>query len=82
MIFLILNLESIVGKTTCLGTRLAKVELKLIAAMLLLGFDHWAVDETGKVAESLPDPNWNDILLCRPTTGAHKLRYERSSVPL
>ncbi|KAF7325856.1 Cytochrome P450 [Mycena kentingensis (nom. inval.)] len=48
-----------VGKTTCLGTRLAKLELKLVLALFLLAFDH-----TTEGAE--PRPNWNDILMCRP----------------
>ncbi|KAJ3566380.1 hypothetical protein NP233_g7040 [Leucocoprinus birnbaumii] len=57
------------GKSMCLGTRLAKVELKLIIAMFVLGFDLGIVDKKGnplKPGDALPAPNWNDILLCRP----------------
>ncbi|THV04687.1 cytochrome P450, partial [Dendrothele bispora CBS 962.96] len=54
------------GKTICLGQRLAKVEMKLIAAMFLMGFNHWVVDQDGEITDSAPTPNWNDILLCRP----------------
>ncbi|KAF7318892.1 hypothetical protein HMN09_00224900 [Mycena chlorophos] len=50
-----------VGKTTCLGTRLAKIELKLVLALFLLAFDF-------SVQQPLPVPNWNDMLLCRPAT--------------
>ncbi|KAK0434277.1 cytochrome P450 [Desarmillaria tabescens] len=70
------------GKTTCLGTRLAKLELKLITAMLLLGFNHDIVDDRGVVADPLPTPNWNDILLCRPPKGTCNLRYSRTATPL
>ncbi|KAG5654445.1 hypothetical protein H0H81_002635 [Sphagnurus paluster] len=69
------------GKTLCLGTRLAKVELKLIAAMFLLGFRHSVVNKAG--LPTMPTPNWNDILLCRPPpekTGY--ISYERSDIPL
>ncbi|KAG6854089.1 hypothetical protein C0991_010502 [Blastosporella zonata] len=69
------------GKTLCLGTRLAKVELKLITAMFLLGFRHTVVDKHGR--KTNPAPNWNDILLCRPPpdqTGY--VSYERSDLPL
>lgn len=71
-----------VGKTLCLGTRLAKVELKLLAAMFVLGFRHSVIDRNGADANPLPAPNWNDILLCRPPKGSFNLRYERTSVPL
>ncbi|KAG6884385.1 hypothetical protein C0993_011677 [Termitomyces sp. T159_Od127] len=69
------------GKTLCLGTRLAKVELKLITAMFLVGFRHTVVDKHGHKTD--PVPNWNDILLCRPPpdqTGY--VSYERTNVPL
>ncbi|KAK2464566.1 hypothetical protein APHAL10511_003424 [Amanita phalloides] len=70
------------GKTSCLGTRLAKVELKLITAMFVLGFRHGIVNEAGEVANPLPTPDWNDILHCRPQEGTCCLKYERTTVPL
>ena len=70
------------GKTICLGTRLAKLELKLVTAMFVLGFRHSSVDKMGKPSNPLPVPNWNDILLCRPPVGSFKLKYERTSRPL
>ena len=56
------------GKNTCLGTRLAKAELKLIVSMFVLGFDSSIADKKGDGwgEMALPQPNWNDILLCRP----------------
>ncbi|TFK73496.1 cytochrome P450 [Pluteus cervinus] len=64
------------GKTTCLGTRLAKVELKLVTAMLVLGFRHSVVDADDQL-RSLPTPNWNDTLLCRPNERFY-LKYEKT----
>ncbi|KAJ7512623.1 cytochrome P450 [Mycena galericulata] len=71
-----------VGKTTCLGTRLAKVELKLTTAMFLLGFDHIIVDKNGEIPDSLPKPNWNDILMCRPAPGTCNVKYQRTNLAL
>lgn len=70
------------GKTTCLGTRLAKVELKLITAMFVLGFEHSVVDASGEPMYPLPTPNWNDILLCRPPQGSFSLGYNKTSIAL
>ncbi|KIJ99908.1 hypothetical protein K443DRAFT_155252 [Laccaria amethystina LaAM-08-1] len=69
------------GKTVCLGTRLAKVELKLVTAMFILGFQHSVVDKSGAPLNPLPTPNWNDILFARPQQGSF-IKYERTSLPL
>ena len=73
---------SLLGKTPCAGTRMAKVELKLVAAMLLLGFEHRIVDSQGKVPDVVPGPNWNDTLIYRPAKGTCDLEYRRTSIPL
>ena len=67
------------GKTTCLGTRLAKVELKLVTAMFVLGFRHSVINRSGAPSNPLPVPNWNDILLCRPPVGSFNLKYQRTA---
>lgn len=73
----------VIGKTLCLGTRLAKVELKLITAMFVLGFEHSVVDASGEPMYPLPTPNWNDILLCRPPKGeSFSLGYASTGVAL
>jgi hypothetical protein len=71
-----------IGKTLCLGTRLAKLELRLITAMFVLGFRHGVVDKTGKTANQAPIPNWNDILLARPQNNSCNVKYERSGLLL
>jgi len=70
------------GKTVCLGTRLAKVELKLVTAMFVLGFEHSVVDPVSGARKETPTPNWNDILLCRPPQGSFGIAYKRTEVPL
>ncbi|KAI0720701.1 cytochrome P450 [Cerioporus squamosus] len=67
------------GSTTCLGKRLATLELKLITALFVLGFgDLRAVDKLGAPLEELPQPNWNDILTCKPPAGSCFVRFERT----
>ncbi|KAH7886943.1 cytochrome P450 [Phlebopus sp. FC_14] len=70
------------GKTVCLGQRLARLELKLVASMMLLGFRYSIVDSRGDRPDPLPQPNWNDILLCRPEKGTCFLRHEKSVLSL
>ncbi|KIP12131.1 hypothetical protein PHLGIDRAFT_62450 [Phlebiopsis gigantea 11061_1 CR5-6] len=55
------------GTTVCLGQRLAKLEMKLILAILLLRSDFTLVDRNGNCPTSAPRPNWNDHLHCKPT---------------
>jgi len=63
------------GKTVCLGQRLAKLEMKLLSAMFLLGIDFSVVDNGGRVLETLPRPNWNDILGCKPPKDSCFIQY-------
>lgn len=70
------------GKTTCLGTRLAKLELKMVSSLFLLGFQHHIVDINGKVADVAPKPDWNDIHMCRPAKGSCYVKYEKLETQL
>jgi hypothetical protein len=63
------------GRVNCLGTRLAKVEMKLITALLVLCFDFTTVDAAGRMANPPPQPNWNDILTCKPEGHTYTLEY-------
>ncbi|KAJ8593679.1 cytochrome P450, partial [Rhizopogon salebrosus TDB-379] len=65
------------GKTHCLGQRLARLELKLVTSMMLLGFRYCLVDNKGEHLDAPPQPNWNDILLCRPEQGTCFLKHEK-----
>ena len=69
-------LAHFVGTTICLGQRLAKLEMKLLSAMFLLGMDFSAVDKGGRVLEAPPRPNWNDILGCKPPKDSCFIEYK------
>ncbi|EMD35539.1 hypothetical protein CERSUDRAFT_116287 [Gelatoporia subvermispora B] len=68
------------GKSVCLGQRLARLELKLMMALFVLGFDCAVVDAKGRPLNALPRPNWNDSLTCKPPKGSCYLRYERTGL--
>ncbi|KAI0642644.1 cytochrome P450 [Trametes meyenii] len=68
------------GATMCLGKRLAILELKLVTALFVLGFDELrAVDAKGAPLSALPRPNWNDILTCKPPAGSCYVRFGRTA---
>lgn len=62
---------------TCLGSRLARLEIKLIAALLLVDFDFDTVDVGGQIADPPPKPNWNDTSTGRPAQDQFFLKYKR-----
>ncbi|KAH9833322.1 cytochrome P450 [Rhodofomes roseus] len=66
------------GASVCLGQRLARLQLKLVAATVLMGFEIEVVGEDGRVLTEvqMPRPDWNDALHCRPA-GECALRYRR-----
>lgn len=66
------------GANVCLGQRLARLQLKLVAALLLLAFEIEVVGEGGRVLReaAVPRPDWNDALHCRPVEPC-ALRYRR-----
>ena len=49
------------GRHPCKGVKMAKLEMKLILAMFLTGYEFELVDENGKFPDPLPVPNGNDI---------------------
>ena len=79
---LLMRLIVIAGRVNCLGTRLAKVEMKTIAALLLLGFEFSTVGADGVPCNPHPRPNWNDVLMCRPDDAELTLRYSRRPLVL
>jgi cytochrome P450 len=76
------------GRTTCIGSRLARLNIKLVSALLLMDFNFDTVDANGRIVDSPPKPNWNDSDGCRPAQGKFFLKYRRldnsepSSCPL
>ncbi|KAH9029066.1 cytochrome P450 [Lactarius pseudohatsudake] len=65
------------GRMTCPGLRTAKLTMKLVTALLLLDFDFDTVDESGRIADPHPIPNWNDELAVR---GQFFLKCKRMSL--
>ncbi|KAH8980859.1 cytochrome P450 [Lactarius hatsudake] len=71
------------GKVTCPGSRTAKLTMKLITALLLLDFDFDTVDQSGRIADPHPIPDWNDALACKRislTGGGHQGLIRSSQV--
>jgi hypothetical protein len=49
------------GRHPCTGMKVAKLEIKLIVAMMIAGYDFDVVDANGKTPKQLPQPDRNDI---------------------
>lgn len=49
------------GRHPCLGMTLARLEIKIILSLILLGYHYDVVDETGVKTDYLPKPDWNDL---------------------
>jgi len=49
------------GRHLCTGMKVAKLEIKLIAAMFLMRYEYELVDEDGKFPDPLPVPDGNDL---------------------
>lgn len=74
------NLEAnrfFTGKTICMGQRLAKLQLKILTALMLSTMDFELVDKAGRMPHPLPQPNWNDALTCKPPSGSCYLQFVR-----
>lgn len=41
--------------------KVAKLEIKMIVAMFVTGYEYEVVDSQGRKCEKLPVPNYNDI---------------------
>lgn len=48
------------GRHPCAGMKVAKLEIKLVMAIILLGYDYELVDASGKYPTKLPVPDRND----------------------
>lgn len=72
------SLRVSVGKTVCLGQRLAKLQLKMIMALMLLDLELDLIDKMGCTPNPLPRPNWNDALTCKPPSGSCYLHFRRT----
>ena len=51
----------VLGRHPCTGMKIAKLEIKIIVAFFLSGYEYDVVDSKGKFPEQLPKPDYNDI---------------------
>ena len=66
-----------------MGSRLARLNIKLITALLLMDFDFDTVDVDDRIvdSDSAPKPDWNDPFSCQPARGQFFLKYRRLHNP-
>ena len=50
------------GRHPCAGVKIAKLELKLILAMILLGYEYEIVDGNGNYPKEVPKQDRNDLV--------------------
>ena len=62
-----------------MGSRLARLNIKLITALLLMNFEFETVDVGNRIidSDSAPKPDWNDPFNCQPSQGQFFLKYRR-----
>ncbi|KJA20453.1 hypothetical protein HYPSUDRAFT_813626 [Hypholoma sublateritium FD-334 SS-4] len=66
-----------VGRHPCTGMKIAKLEIKLIVAMMLAAFDYDVVDSSGRPSKNLPEHDRNDIHQARPVGEPVYLKFKR-----
>ena len=49
------------GRHACTGMKLAKLEIKVVIALFVAGYEYDVVNLEGKFPEQLPKPDYNDI---------------------
>ena len=49
------------GRHPCTGMKIAKLEIKVVLAMILLGYEYELVDGNGNYPKAVPDQNRNDV---------------------
>ena len=66
-----------------MGSRLARLNIKLVTALLLMDFDFDTVDVSDQIVDSnsAPKPDWNDPFSCQSVQGQFFLKYRRLDDP-
>ncbi|KAG6860941.1 hypothetical protein C0995_005771 [Termitomyces sp. Mi166 len=65
------------GRHPCAGMRIAKLEMKLVLALIFAGYKFEIVDAAGKLPSVLPRPDKNDIQQARPLGEPCFLKFSR-----
>ena len=66
------------GRHPCTGMKVAKLEIKVILAFMLAGFEFDVVDKFGERPLELPKPDRNDIHQVRPLGEPCYLQFKRT----
>jgi len=66
-----------VGRHPCAGMRVAKLEMKLVLALIFAGYDFEIVDANGNLPTALPRPDKNDIQQARPIGEPCFMKFKR-----
>ncbi|KAF7968863.1 hypothetical protein HWV62_29186 [Athelia sp. TMB] len=65
------------GRHPCSGMKFAKLEIKMIVALFLAGYEYELVDKAGKPPKSLPIPDENDLQRASPRGEPCFLKWKR-----
>jgi len=65
------------GRHPCAGMKVAKLEIKVVVAFFLAGYEYDVVDSEGKFPEQLPKPDYNDIHQTRPLGEPCYIQFKR-----
>ncbi|KAJ7168194.1 cytochrome P450 [Mycena crocata] len=65
------------GRHPCAGMRAAKLEMKLAIALFFSKFDYGLVDDAGKIPQSLPRPDRNNIQNAKPLGDPCYVKFRR-----
>jgi len=65
------------GRHACVGVKMAKLQMKLVLALMLLGYEYELVDGSEKYPASFPQPDRNDIQQARPLGDPCYLKFKR-----
>jgi cytochrome P450 len=49
------------GRHPCAGMKVAKLEIKMIVAFFVVGYEYDVVDSKSRIVERLPVPDYNDL---------------------
>jgi hypothetical protein len=62
------DVKLVLGRHPCAGMKVAKLEIKMIVALFVVGYDYDVVDSKGRISEKLPVPDYNDIQQVRTSS--------------
>jgi hypothetical protein len=66
------------GRHPCAGMKIAKLEIKLVLTMMLLGYEYELVDGNGNYLKELPSQDRNNLLQVSTTHACISSRQELS----